>query len=992
VLLPSAAYAQAAITGVVKDDSGAVLPGATVEASSPALIEKVRSVISDATGQYRIVDLRPGSYSVTFTLPGFSTVRREGIELTGTFVATVNADLKVGGLEETVTVTGESPVVDVQSATTQQTLSDDLISAVPSSRLAQSVVRLIPGVMAQTDVGGTGGAGIGPQGAGGGLIHGNKAEDSRIMQDGMTQGWNGGGSGMFLANTGGAQEIVASTSGNTAEAEVGGVILNVIPRDGGNLFNGQVFYSFANGAMQGDNYSQELQDRGLRSPSKIKKLQDFNPVGGGPIRKDRLWFYVTARSIIANKTVPGMFANLNAGNVNAWTYEPDLSLPAVETKHAASGSIRLTWQATPRNKFVGHYDAQWRHEGNGPAGVGNTGPCSCPWMFAPEASNVLHNTPGALTQALWNSPLTDRILLEGGFNSWMLTWRFPEPRPGVNPLLYSVVEQGGAFPGITYRVPPTFTQSYINTTTWRASMTYVTGAHNMKFGYFGGYQYPEDTRYVLDCPECAGGDHLVTQYRFNNGVPNQISFQGIPVTTNIRRIIPTSFYAQDQWTTGRLTLQGGLRYDHMITTYPEFRTEPSRLIPTPIVITKDQIRGVNFNDISPRIGVAYDLFGSARTALKFNIGRFPVAQQGSGNLNPSPFQRLVLSSTRSWNDTNRNYVPDCELADLARNGECGPIANQNFGKPVFSLNHDPRTISGWHTRPYQWEMGASVQQELMPRVSATVGYYRRTFGNFNVIDNRATTPADYDPFSIVAPVDPRLPGGGGYPVTDLYDINPAKFGVTDNYLIPSSDLGEQIEYWHGFDVNVVARMTNGLTVQGGTSTGRRVRDDCEIKPDNPSRRHCHIAEPFLTYVRGAASYVIPRLDILISSAINSDVQGANPTTDGAANGLAANWNVPNALVRPSLGRDLAGGAANVTVNLIDPATLYGDRITYVDFRVAKVLRLGRNRVQFGLDVYNILNSNAPQQYNQTYIPNGTWLIPQETLPARFAKVSLEVGF
>jgi hypothetical protein len=485
---------------------------------------------------------------------------------------------------------------------------------------------------------------------------------------------------------------------------------------------------------------------------------------------------------------------------------------------------------------------------------------------------------------------------------------------------------------------------------------------------------------------------LVTQYRFNNGVPNQISFQGVPVTTNIRRIIPTSFYAQDQWTTGRLTLQGGLRYDHMITTYPEFRTEPSRLIPTPIVITNDQIKGVNFNDISPRIGVAYDLFGTAKTALKFNIGRFPVAQQGSGNLNPSPFQRLVLSSTRSWSDANRNYVPDCDLADLARNGECGPIANQSFGKPVFSLNHDPRTISGWHSRPYQWEMGASIQQELMPRVSATVGYYRRTFGNFSVIDNRATTPADYDPFGIVAPVDPRLPGGGGYPITDLYDINPAKFGVTDNYLIPSSDLGEQIEYWHGFDVNVVARMTNGLTVQGGTSTGRRVRDDCEIKPDNPSRRFCHIAEPFLTYVRGSASYVVPRLDILISSAINSDVQGANPTTDGAANGLAANWNVPNALVRPSLGRDLAGGAANVTVNLIEPATLYGERITYVDFRVAKMMRFGRNRVQFGLDVYNILNSNAPQQYNQTYIPNGTWLIPQETLPARFAKVSLEVGF
>src|SRR5688572_16304778 len=144
-LLPAAVYAQAAITRVVKDTSGAVLPGVTVEAASPVLIEKVRSVVSDDTGQYRIVDLRPGIYTVTFTLPGFSTVKREGIELSGSFVATVNGDLKVGSLEETITVTGETPIVDVQSARAQQTLSKDVISAIPTSRMASSVQALIPG-------------------------------------------------------------------------------------------------------------------------------------------------------------------------------------------------------------------------------------------------------------------------------------------------------------------------------------------------------------------------------------------------------------------------------------------------------------------------------------------------------------------------------------------------------------------------------------------------------------------------------------------------------------------------------------------------------------------------------------------------------------------------------------------------------------------------------------------------------------------------------
>src|SRR6266571_6853445 len=151
LLWPTAAHAQASLAGVVKDASGGVLPGVTVEAASPALIEKVRSVVTDDTGQYRIVDLRPGTYSVTFTLPGFSTVKREGIEITGTFVATVNGDLKVGALEETITVTGETPVVDVQSVKVQQTVSKDILAAIPSSRSGGGIQALIPGMSATGD-------------------------------------------------------------------------------------------------------------------------------------------------------------------------------------------------------------------------------------------------------------------------------------------------------------------------------------------------------------------------------------------------------------------------------------------------------------------------------------------------------------------------------------------------------------------------------------------------------------------------------------------------------------------------------------------------------------------------------------------------------------------------------------------------------------------------------------------------------------------------
>src|SRR5438874_10691196 len=262
LLLPSTAFAQAAITGVVKDASGGVLPGVTVEAASPVLIEKVRSVVSDATGQYRIVDLRPGTYAVTFSLPGFSTVKREGIELTGTFVATVNGELKVGALEETITVTGETPIVDVQSAKVQQTVSKDILAAIPSSRNAGGIQALIPGMTNTTDSGGISGTMTG----GAGAIHGGRGNDSRTYADGINMGWAGGSAGggnMPMVSS--AQEVVLTTSGGLGEAETNGVILNVIPREGANTFSGQFTFSGANGALQGNNYTQALKAAGLQT-------------------------------------------------------------------------------------------------------------------------------------------------------------------------------------------------------------------------------------------------------------------------------------------------------------------------------------------------------------------------------------------------------------------------------------------------------------------------------------------------------------------------------------------------------------------------------------------------------------------------------------------------------------------------------------------------------------------------------------------------------
>ena len=488
LFLPSTVFAQAAITGVARDTSGGVLPGVTVEAASPALIEKVRSAVTDDTGQYRIVDLRPGTYSVTFTLPGFSTVRREGIELTGTFVATVNGDLKVGALEETITVTGETPIVDVQSARVQQTVSKDILAAIPSSRNAAGIQSLIPGMSSDGDNGGINGT----QSGGAGAIHGQRGNDSRTQSDGNNTGWAGGSAGGGnTPNVAGAQEIVVSTSGGLGEAETAGVILNVIPRDGGNNFTGQVNFSGANSSMQGDNYTQELKDRGVASPAELLHVYDINPMGGGRLVRDKLWFYLTYRQTGGERTVPGMWFNRNAGNPNAWTVDFDRDRPAFNDNLDRNGIARVTWQITPRNKFSISWSELYTTSSTKGGGSATA---------TPEASGRTLFQPSRIPSASWSAPVTSRVLLEAGWGAYQARYRNPEPRldGSHNDRMIRTQEQGGEIPNLTFRMPAGvgggFNHHLIGTiASLRGSVSYVTGAHNMKFGYQGGFSNPSQT-------------------------------------------------------------------------------------------------------------------------------------------------------------------------------------------------------------------------------------------------------------------------------------------------------------------------------------------------------------------------------------------------------------------------------------------------------------------------------------------------------------------
>ena len=334
---------------MVRDSSGAVIPGVTVEASSPALIEKVRSVVSDAQGQYRIVDLRPGVYAVTFSLPGFTSVRRDGVELPANFTATINAELRVGALEETVTVSGASPVVDVQNTQPRSIITSDTLDTLPTAGKALTAfVALIPGLAVPAnaqDVGGNKGE-LSVRVS----IHGGRANQMRWLQDGMeVTSSDGAGSGHgFYPNPASTEEVSVDLGGGPGEANVGAVQLNYVPKTGGNTFSGSVFAAYANEGFQSDNLSPALQSRGLTTVNPIEEVYDYNFTLGGPVLRDRLWFF-TAHRIWGNSSkLAGVFENTNP---RAMVYEPDPSRQAVSDFTNRGHNLRLTGQLSQRNRL-----------------------------------------------------------------------------------------------------------------------------------------------------------------------------------------------------------------------------------------------------------------------------------------------------------------------------------------------------------------------------------------------------------------------------------------------------------------------------------------------------------------------------------------------------------------------------------------------------------------------------------------------------------------
>jgi hypothetical protein len=951
VIFPLVARAQGSITGAVKDPSGAVLPGVTVEVASPALIEQTRHAVTDSNGNYRIVDLPPGTYSATFTLTGFKTVRREGILIQGTFNATVSPNLEVGALEETITVSG-TPTVDVSNNTAQFVVDRDILDSIPTPvRNTPSRALLLPGtavtpfVLGQFTM----------------SVRGSASSDTVIAIDGMRVN-NLCGSGQysgFYMNDAAIEEVTFTTGAESAEMQNGGLRINSTPKDGGNTFSGTFFAYGAGSGMQADNRSDELKN--VIPEQGIAYVWQVNPSFGGPLKRNRLWFYFTYKYEDDKNYVPSSrFADgsrafrASQGNYSAVT--------------------RLTYQASSRDKIRFYLDRQFNGEDyNG----FNTLPTT-----TPEASTDAFGL-GWVPQIKWTQTTTNKLLLEAGISYYTQDYE-QTCRPEVGPRDLPSLEQTTGY--LSASCGNTIPQ-YISTTnsySGGASASYITGSHAFKFGMTA--QWGENSRAFSQNAQ-------VNTLVFNAGVlgaplgaTNPVPCTALPCpigivvsngpTASVQNVNKDlGFFAQDTWTIDRLTLNLGARFDSFNASIPAQSEAAGPWIQARNFAEIPDVP--DWNDWSVRLAGAYDLFGNGKTAFKANASKYieSAAAGFAQTFNPMTYS----TQTRAWVDFDRNK----SILDAAGNIQFNEVigGTSNFGQ--ITSRPDPDLQRG-----YNWEYSASVQHELMERVSVNAGFYRRKFYNLNVVDNQNLALTDWSPFTIATPTDPRLPLSG-QPI-EMYSLNANRLGVATDNLRTYSTLNSTI--YNGIELSANLRREK-LLLFGGINTERRAVIDCDgttattgngSSRDNPNaRRFCDSVPPFRTTLKLSGAYQLP-WEFQLSGTFM-----AIPGPD-----VDANFTVtPTIAGRPIVGS--TSGATTISVNLAEPNSLFLDYQNKLDLRLARSFRVDRYRIQGFADIFNVLNAGTVVRVNENYGSNpatNQWLTPTALMQARYLRFGVQMSF
>jgi hypothetical protein len=994
-------YAQTlgTIAGTVKDATGAVLPGVSVEVSSPVLIEKVRSATTDGAGAYAVISLPVGTYSVTFTLPGFGTVRREGIDIVANFTATINAEMKVGQVAETVTVTGESPLVDVQGTITNRAVTPDLIKAIPNGGTMYQLAAMMPGVFISggQDVGGSSGSPVGAQLS----THGGPGSDEVQMLDGMRVGNMMGGSrtqqtlSPLLYD-----EVDVQLAGQGGDAVSLGVTSNSIPRSGGNRFSGTVLMNGSGGALQTSNLTDRLQALGLTATATLRKIFDVNGSIGGPLVKDRLWFYVTERYQTNSTYAAGAFFNANPLPTFGNIARVPTTDQAYSPQYLWDNTGRITAAVTQKLRVNGTAIVQrkwWPYFPGVNAAV------------SPEA-NVAITWPGRIYQASGTYAATNRLLIEAGFN-FQDSSDLWEPIPfadnrGGNAV--RVVEQGATvngvvIPAITYGpLSPTLaSDNPMHMTDYRAAVNYVTGTHNFKVGM--------DLQSGSRQNQWLGMSTLI-QARTLGYQLNQVTIFAPPGIYKSNLDYDAGIFAQDRWTVKRLSITGALRFDLQKESYDASTIGPTLYLPNRAVQTIPGATVTDWKDINPRFGAAYDVFGTGKTAIKFSAARGVAGETIATAALLNPGASFATSTAINVTDANRDNIPQCNFQNPAANGECGPWLTPTFGSAIPLTQQDPATLNGWMKRPWNWEFSTGIQQQISPRVSASLTYYRRIYGNMLVTDNTATVASDYTQYNLTMPADARLATSGQ--TFTYYDVNPvlrsgASGLATSNLNTYASNYGDLFQHWNGFDLTATSRLAGGLTANGGVTFGRTTFDDCDVASKLPEMLYntlspvqlCHFDTGWAPQYKLLASYILPgqvrisgNLQSLPGPARQASVLYTQQQVQAALGRVATVAGNKSVLgIEPAIPLSSASGSGTGTPLF---GSTFGDRLNQLDLRFSKIFHFGKSTLDANVDVYNALNSDAVLTEQSAYsgTNGGAWLLPTSVLQGRIIKFGVRLDF
>lgn len=964
---PAIAAAQSGIAGQVRDTTGGALPGVTVEASSDVLIERTRSVVADGEGQYRFVDLRPGTYSVTFSLAGFATIKREGVSLPADFVATINTEMRVGSLEETLIVTGAAPLVDVQSTGRSQVLSREVLDAIPTGRSFQSVGQLVVGVtLSRPDVGGSQAMQQTYF-----AVHGMHARNTTVQVDGMMMNsTRADGQVNPYFNDAMSQEVSYETTGAGADVSAGGVRVNMIPREGGNTYAGAIFSAWSDGAWQADNLTQGLRNRGLTTVDKIDEIYDFNFSLGGPFKQDKVWFFASARKWGVNSPVadvyyapsgvpfPTGFQQCRSGRV--------VCEQAVDDQQITSGLLRLTWQMSRKNKLGAYYDRLYKTRGHDM--IAGTDPATASFIWR---SPVYYTT-----QIKWTSAISSKLLVEAGYGS-NVNITVQNMQDGIEQERGTTAWLAGAARtdrdlgtawGATSNIPTFVPTKYLFVT----SASYVTGSHAVKVGLqygTGWFETRQDAQADL-------------QQDYRSGVPDSVVVRNTPFRFRDTMNYDLGLYVQDTWTFNRVTLNGGIRIEKLkaensALTSPAGRFVPERSFPaTPNL--------PDWTDIAPRFGVAYDLFGTGKTALKFSVNRYNDARTTGIAAQYNP---LALSTARlTWRDMNGDDVAQGPLGCAYLTPGC----EINFAQLPASFGiralrqYDPET-----ERPYNVMSNIGVQHQVLRNVSVTAAVVQNRFHKLPIRDNQLRTREDYSPITVFNPID-------GTPIT-VYNLSRAK--VTAVQELDTTATSARKQLFTGYEFTVNSRLPGGATIFGGTSIDRGLTVTCD-EPDNPNldlfcdQRTTGV--PFRAQFKVAGSYPLPWFGVLLGGSFQSypgavigtttPASGSTwlitPTTVYAANCPGAC--TPGALVMPGLTE------ASLTVPLRPYGTEFLDRLNQLDLRGSKVFRLGRVRLEGQVELFNVLNSDAALTVRGTNFGTGAYQQAASAVQGRIVRVGAQM--